>query len=136
MVTITHYLAGVPLFLAYFLIALVFTGIYAFVYTRLTPHDEMALIKEDKPAAAVAFAGSLIGFVLPLASVIENSIDLADMALWGSVALVVQVLAFFGLRLFMPKISERIANNEMAAGIWLGAISIAAGLLNAACLTY
>ena len=136
MVTITHYLAGVPLFLAYFLIALVFTGIYAFVYTRLTPHDEMSLIKENKPAAAVAFAGSLIGFVLPLASVIENSIDLADMALWGLVALTVQVLAFFGLRLFMPRISERIANNEMAAGIWLGAISIAAGLLNAACLTY
>lgn len=136
MVTITHYLAGVPLFLGYFLIALVFTGIYAFVYTRLTPHDEMALIKEDKPAAAVAFAGSLIGFVLPLASVIENSVDLADMALWGTVALIVQALTFFGLRLFIPKISERIANNEMAAGIWLGAISVAAGLLNAACLTY
>ena len=136
MVTVTQYLAGVPLFLAYFLIALLFTGIYAFVYTRLTPHDEMALIKEDKPAASVAFGGSLIGFVLPLASVIEHSINLADMALWGSVALIVQVLAFFGLRLFMPKISERIANNEMAAGIWLGAISIAAGLLNAACLTY
>ena len=33
MVTITHYLAGVPLFLAYFLIALLFTGVYAFVYT-------------------------------------------------------------------------------------------------------
>ena len=136
MVTITHYLAGAPLFLAYFLIALLFTGVYAFVYTWLTPHNEMALIKENKPAASVAFGGSLIGFVLPLASVIENSIDLADMALWGSVALIIQVLAFFGLRLFMPKISERIANNEMAAGIWLGAISIAAGLLNAACLTY
>ena len=136
MVTITHYLAGVPLFLAYFLIALLFTGVYAFVYTWLTPHNEMELIKENKPAAAVAFSGSLIGFVLPLASVIENSIDLADMALWGLVALIVQALAFFGLRLFMPKISERIANNEMAAGIWLGAVSIAAGLLNAACLTY
>lgn len=136
MVTITETLAGVPLFLAYFLIALVLTGIYAFVYTRLTPHDEMALIKENKPAAAIAFAGSLIGFVLPLASVIENSINLLDMGLWGLVALIVQVLAFFGLRLFIPKISERIVNNEMAAGIWLGAISIAAGLLNAACLTY
>ena len=136
MIAITHYLAGVPLFLAYFLIALVFTGIYAFVYTRLTPHDEMALIRDNKPAAAVAFAGSLIGFVLPLASVIENSVDLADMALWGTVALIVQALTFFGLRLFIPKISERIANNEMAAGIWLGAISVAAGLLNAACLTY
>ncbi|MGI9273912.1 MAG: DUF350 domain-containing protein [Endozoicomonas sp.] len=132
----THYLSGVPLFLAYFAIALALTGVYAFVYTRLTPHNEMTLIKENKPAASIAFAGSLIGFVLPLASVIENSVDLADMVLWGLVALSVQVAAFFSLRLFMPKISERIANNEMAAGIWLGAVSVAAGLLNAACLTY
>ena len=136
MVIIAQYLAGLPLFLAYFAIALVFTGVYAVVYTKLTPHDEIALIKENKPAASIAFGGSLIGFVLPLASVIENSINLADMALWGLVALIVQALTFFGLRLFMPKISERIANNEMAAGIWLGAVSIAAGLLNAACLTY
>ena len=136
MIAITDYLAGVPLFLAYFATALVLTGIYTLVYTRLTPHDEMALIKENKPAASVAFAGSLIGFVLPLASVIENSINLTDMALWGFVALVIQALTFFAVRMAMPKISERIANDEMAAGIFLGAVSIAAGLLNAACLTY
>ncbi len=136
MIAITEYLAGVPLFLAYFATGLALTGIYTFVYTRLTPHDEMALIKENKPAASVAFAGSLIGFVLPLASVIENSINLLDMALWGLVALIVQALTFFAVRIAMPKISERIADNEMAAGIILGAVSIATGLLNAACLTY
>ncbi|OED42691.1 hypothetical protein ACH42_11880 [Endozoicomonas sp. (ex Bugula neritina AB1)] len=136
MIAITDYLAGVPLFLAYFATALVLTGIYTFVYTRLTPHDEMALIKENKPAAAIAFSGSLIGFVLPLSSVIENSINLIDMALWGFVALIIQAATFFSVRVAMPKISERIANDEMAAGILLGGVSIAAGLLNAACLTY
>ncbi len=62
MIAITDYLAGVPLFLGYFATALVLTGIYTFIYTLLTPHDEMALIKENKPAASVAFTGSLIGF--------------------------------------------------------------------------
>lgn len=136
MLAITDYLAGLPLFLAYFAIALVLTGLYTIIYTLITPHNEIALIKENKPAAAVAFGGSLIGFVLPLTSVIENSVDIADMGLWGGVALIVQIVTFFGFRLLMPKISERIINNEMAAGIWLGAVSIAAGLLNAACLTY
>ncbi|WP_257282964.1 DUF350 domain-containing protein [Endozoicomonas sp. SESOKO1] len=136
MIAITDYLAGVPLFLAYFVVALVLTGVYVLVYTRCTPHEEMKLIRANVPAAAVAFAGSLIGFVLPLASVIENSIDLMDMALWGGVALIVQLATFFGLRLFIPQISEHIADNELASGIWLGGVSIAAGLLNAACLTY
>nr|MDT0253135.1 DUF350 domain-containing protein [Endozoicomonas sp.] len=134
MTAITDYLAGVPLFLAYFSLALTLTGIYVLVYTRCTPHDEMALIKANVPAASIAFAGSLIGFVLPLASVIENSINLVDMALWGAVALIVQLATFFCLQLFLPKISERIADNELASGIWLGGVSIAAGLLNAACL--
>ena len=136
MIAITDYLVGVPLFLAYFALALLLTGIYILVYARCTPHDKMALIKDNVPAASVAFSGSLIGFVLPLASVIENSINLVDMFLWGAIALVVQLSTFFGLRLFFPKISDRIANNELASGIWLGGISIAAGLLNAACLTY
>ncbi len=136
MLEITEYLAGVPLFLAYFSIALALSGLYILIYTTITPHNELQLIKDNKPAAAIAFAGSLIGFVIPLASVIENSVDIADMAIWGAIALIVQLSTFFGLRLFMPKISDRIDNDEIASGIWLGAISIAAGLLNAACLTY
>ncbi len=136
MIVIADYLAGLPLFLAYFVLSLVLTIAYVLVYSWCTPHEELKLIKANVPAASIAFAGSLIGFVLPLASVIEHSINLMDMLLWGAVALVVQLATFFGLRLFVPKISERITNNELASGIWLGGISVAAGLLNAACLTY
>lgn len=34
MIAITDYLAGVPLFLAYFALALLLTGIYVVVYAR------------------------------------------------------------------------------------------------------
>ncbi len=136
MLSLSDYLAGIPLFLAYFFTALALTAVYVFIYTKITPHDEIALIKENKPAASTAMAGSLLGFVIPLGSVIANSQDLMDMVLWGAVALIVQVCTFFFLRLFFPKISERIANNELASGIWLGAISLSAGILNAACMTY
>lgn len=130
------YLAGLPQFAAYFLSAVVLTMLYAVIYARLTPHHEWTLIKQNCPAAAIAFGGSLLGFVLPLASAIENSVNLLDCVLWGVVALIVQIGTFFTIRLFMPKISERIANNEMAAGIWVAAASVAAGLLNAASMTY
>jgi putative membrane protein len=57
------------------------------------------------------------------------------MALWSIVAMVVQIFVYLVVRLPMPKISDRIANNEIAAGIWLGAASLVGGLLNAASMT-
>ena len=50
-------------------------------------------------------------------------------------AIIVQVLIFFLVRLPIPKISDRIENGEVASGIWLGGASLTGGLLNAACMT-
>ena len=41
----------------------------------------------------------LLGFCLPLASAIANSDSLADVAIWGVVALLVQIVIFFIVRL-------------------------------------
>ncbi len=51
------------------------------------------------------------------------------------VALIVQVLVYLLIRLPMPRVSERIEADEVAAGIWLGACSMVAGILNAASMT-
>lgn len=134
--TLSTYLAGLPQFMGYFVSAIALTFLYAVIYSKLTPHKEWALIKENVPAAALAFSGSLLGFVIALASAIANSVNLVDCWLWGLVALVVQLSTFFFVRLFMPRISERLANNEMAAGTWLATASLCAGILNAASLTY
>jgi hypothetical protein len=57
-------LAGLPAFLVYFCTALVAVVAYLFIYTRVTPHDEFQLIRDNDPAAAIALGLSLLGFVL------------------------------------------------------------------------
>lgn len=136
METIVLSAEGLPLFLAYLATAVVLTLIYVVIYMWVTPHPEITLIRENNLAAAIAFAGSLVGFCLPLANTIAGSVSLVDCAIWGLIALVVQILIYFAARLPMPKISERIENGEMASGVWLGSTSLAGGLLNAACMTY
>ena len=129
------FLTNLTDFLLFFVAAAVLTVIFVVVYTRVTRHDELALIKKNSTAAALAFSGSLIGFALPLASTMINSVTVVEMVLWGLVALIVQVLVYLVIRLPMPRISERIEADEVAAGIWLGSCSIVAGILNAAAMT-
>lgn len=119
-------------FLAFFAVAAVLTVIFIAVYSKTTRHNEIKLIKENSTAAAAAFSGSLIGFALPLASVMLHSLTLIELALWGIVAMIVQIVVYFLVRMPMPRISERIEAGEVAAGIWLGAASLVAGILNAA----
>ena len=129
------FLASLSEFLIFFVAAAVLTILFVVIYTRVTRHNELALIKKNSTAAAVAFSGSLIGFALPLASTMINSVTVIEMVLWGLIALVVQVLVYLLIRLPMPRISERIEADEVAAGIWLGATSMVAGILNAASMT-
>ena len=128
-------LLELPWFLAYMATAVILTLSYVIVYMWVTPHDEIKLIRENNLAASLASVGSLIGFSLPLASAIAHSADLDDCAIWGVIALIVQVAVFFMVRLPVPKISERIEKGETASGLWLGGASLTGGILNAACMT-
>ena len=128
-------LSELPWFLAHMATAVALTLFYVVVYIWVTPHPEIKLIRENNMAASLAFAGSLIGFCLPLASAITNSLSLVDCAVWGVIALIVQIVIFYLVRLPIPKISERIEKGEMASGLWLGVASLAGGILNAASMT-
>jgi len=128
-------LAGLPAFLSYLGAALVVLLVFAIVYTQITAHDEFALIRQGKSAAAVALGGSLLAFVLPLCSAIIHSVSLIDFLIWAAIALVIQIATFFVVRVFVPNLSQRISANEMAAGIFVALASIAVGAINAACMT-
>lgn len=129
-------LNGIPPFLAYFAVAIVLVVIFIRIYTWVTPQDELALIRANNPAAALAFGGALIGFALPLSSAITNSLSLLDCAVWGAVALIVQVLTFVVLRVAIKQLPERINQGEVATGSFVAASAIAIGLINAACMSY
>lgn len=129
-------LNGIPPFLAYFAMAIVLVLIFVRIYTWITPQDELALIRANNSAAALAFGGALIGFALPLSSAITHSQSLLDCAVWGVVALIVQVLTFVVLRIAIKQLPERIAQGEIATGTFSAACAIAVGLINAASMSY
>ena len=130
------YLTGLPLFAAYLGVGLLLLGAFVFIYVRITPYKEISLIRNGNAAAAASLGGAIIGFVLPVASSIENSVSLLDMLLWALISLVVQLLAFVIARAMVPAISKNVEQGQLASGVFLGAIAIALGLLNAACMTY
>ncbi|WP_323816372.1 DUF350 domain-containing protein [Cellvibrio sp. NN19] len=129
-------LNGIPSFLAYFAVAIVLVLIFVRIYTWITPQDELALIRANNSAASLAFGGALIGFALPLSSAITHSQSLLDCAVWGAVALIVQVLTFVVLRISIKQLPERITKGEVATGAFAGACAIAVGLINAASMSY
>ena len=131
-------ISGLANFALYFGISIVLLFVFKVAYAFVTPHDEWALVKDDQNvAAAVGFGGAIVGFALALAGAVSNSESLVDFVIWGLVALIAQCFAFALLRFtFMPKIAERIVNKEISAGVMLATMSIAVGVLNAACMTY
>ena len=123
-------------FLLYLAISAALLAVFLAIYVRITPYREVTLIREGNTAAAFSLSGTIIGMAIPLANVVEYSVNPIDMAIWGAIALVVQLLVFMVARITLPQIAQDIPAGKQASGIFLGAISIAAGLLNAACMTY
>src|SRR5262249_28460166 len=87
-------LSGLPAFLIYLIVGSVLIAAYLYLYTLITPHDEFALVRTDKPGAAISLGLSMIGFALPLTSSIAHSDGIIDMAIWGVIALLVQIAAY------------------------------------------
>ena len=123
-------------FLLYLAISGVLLAMFVTIYVRITPYREITLIRENNMAAALSLSGALIGMVIPLANVVEYAVNPIDMAIWGFLALAIQLIVFMIARIALPNIVADIPAGKTAPGFFLGAISIAAGLLNAACMTY
>jgi putative membrane protein len=123
-------------FLVYLAISGVLLAIFIAIYVRITPYREIAVIRENNMAAAFSLSGTIIGMVIPLANAVEYSVSAVDMAIWGFIALAIQLLVFVIARIALPNITQDIPDGKQAAGFFLGAISIAAGMLSAACMSY
>ena len=136
MFDITSFQDGAVAFLLAFVVAGLFTIAFKYVYQWVTPYNEKALIRQGNVAAAIALAGALIGYVLPLASALSHTVSLPEFAAWAALAGVIQIAAFTGVRLVaLPDVKARIENGETSIGVYLAGISIAVGVLNAACMT-
>ena len=129
-------IANLLSFFAYFIGAIGYCVLFGFIYTRLTPHDEFDLIvRQHNATAGLAFGGALIGFAIALAGAIHNTGSAVEFMVWGLVAIASQTLAYLCARLLHPGLSHAIEQNAIASGYLIASISIAAGLLGAACMS-
>jgi putative membrane protein len=131
-----HFLATLPNFLAYLGTAIVLLVAFMAIYLYVTPYDEINLIRANNVAAAISLSGAVLGFAMPIANVIAHSDTLADLAVWGVIAGIVQLLAWMVARVALPRLKEAIAAGQVAPAIFVAALSVTVGLINAACMTY
>lgn len=129
------YLSGLPAFLAYFATAGALVLAFAALYIQVTAHREFALIREGNLAAVPAFIGALVGFVLPLTTAMQHSVNWFDFVIWAVIAAAVQIAAYYLARALMPDVSRRIVDGEIAGGAWLGGVALVFGMVNAASMT-
>ncbi len=118
-------------FLQYFVAALLLLGAFLAVYVRVTPYNEFELIKQDNAAAAISLAGACIGFALPMAAAIYLTHDLLEMIKWAVITGAAQIAVFILLRRFAPAIEK----GHTAPAIFMCAMSVATGVLNAVCIS-
>ena len=128
--------AGFDDFLVYLALSLVLLALFIAIYIRITPYREFALIREGNIAASFSLSGALLGFIVPLASAVQHSVSVVDMAIWGVIALAVQIAAFVAAKLLIPSITRDIPAGNGAQGFFLGTLSLGVGLLSAACMSF
>ncbi|MBB4081308.1 DUF350 domain-containing protein [Brevundimonas lenta] len=126
---------GFPTTMAHLGVTLGLMLIGAVIYALFTPWKEIALIREGNAAAAVAYAGVLLGLAIPLAVSLSVSTSIKDIALWGVATLVLQLLAFRIVDMLLTGLPQRIRDGEIAAAVLLVGAKLSTALILAAALT-
>ena len=128
-------LSGSGAFALTFVVSLVILAVFAAVYSAMTSHHEMTLIRSGNKAAALSFGGAIVGFVIPVGKAVAQSVDLTDLVVWSAIAFVAQCLAYGAAALLVPRLRASIEDDQVASGILLTALAIAIGVLNAAAMS-
>jgi putative membrane protein len=124
--------AGFPITLMHAGLTLLLLILGVVVYSLLTPHREVQLIREGNQAAAVSFGGMLLGLAIPLAAVLAASPSMLEIVLWGAAVMAVQLLAFRVIDMLLKGLPQRIQEGEVAAAALLAAAKLGAAIILAA----
>ena len=64
---------SLPAFASFFATAIVLLLAFLAIYVKITPYNELTLIREGNAAAAISLGGAVIGFALPIAVAVAVS---------------------------------------------------------------
>lgn len=128
-------ISGLPVFMLHLGSATMVWALALALYMWITPHKEFVLIRAGNMAAAVSLGGAAIGLALPLAFCLAASVNVWDVLIWGSVTLILQLIAFRAVDLLIGNLSKRIEEDQIAAATFLAMTKIALAALNAAAVS-
>lgn len=132
---IQAFISGFPQFMIQLGVALGLFIVGLTTYVLLTPHKELALIRDGNASAALAFGAVVVGLAIPLGACLEHSLSVTDLVIWGVVTLLVQLIVFRLADMFLRGLPRRIAEGDVAAAIFLMAIKLGVGIILAGALS-
>lgn len=125
---------GLPVLLLHFAATLALLAAGIVVYMGITPFHERRLVGEGNVAAGIVFSGTIVALAVPLAATLATSLAVADVLVWGVVALILQLLAFVAATLLIPGLRSKIEAGNVASALSLLGVQLAVALLNAAAM--
>lgn len=129
---IQAFATGFPLTLLHAGVTILLLVAAAIAYIMLTPHREIALVREGNVAAALSLGGVLVGLAMPLAVSLKASSSTIEIAIWGLSTVVVQLLVFRGVDALLHGLPRRIQDGEISAATLLVGAKLATALILAA----
>ena len=134
-VVIQSFLVGFPVLILHSSVTLAMLAMGVFFYIKITPYDEIDLVRAGNSAAAVSLAGAIIGLAIPLAFSMASSVTIWEILIWGPVTLFLQLIALRLTDLMLKDLPKRITDGEMGAALLLISIKLAVAAINAAAVT-
>src|SRR5262245_25914582 len=117
-------LSGSGAFALSFLVSLALLALFALVYSLMTAHREITLIRNGNTAAALSFGGAIVGFVIPVGKAVAQSVSLVDLAVWAGIAFVAQAVAYAVTAALVPHLSRTLEADQISSGILLAALAV------------
>lgn len=126
-------------FASYVGVAVLLMAVGIILFILSTPKlKEFNLIAEKNATAAMSLGGKMIGLAIVLGAAAEYSVSLIDMAIWGFIGIISQIIVFIIAEVITIRFSihQAIEEDNRAVGILLFSLSIAIGWIVAKCLSY
>ena len=132
---IDSFLVGFPVLILHSSVTLAMLAMGVWFYIKITPFDEIELVRAGNSAAAASLAGAIVGLAVPLAMSMASSVTIWEILIWGPVTLFLQLIAFRFTDLMLKDLPKRITDGEMGAALLLISIKLAVAAINAAAVT-
>lgn len=127
------FIQSIQSFLLFNFAGLALLAAFVLLYVMITPYKEFELIKQGNVAASISLGGATLGFGFPLVSSIYFTHSVVEMSIWSAITLVIQLLVFLVVRLTLAKDIEK---GSVSQAVFLAAVSVVAGMINAVSISY